>query len=423
MRIQLNTGVALTVIPVSQFKNTQISVHFLENASKKATSYRSLLANILETSSQRYSNQILVSQELSNLYGAGFGTSVMRKQTVHDLTFSLSLANNRYLENAENLLTNGVDFLKEMIFHPLVENKHFQERSFERQRSNLVAYIEALRDDKQSYAALQLQKLFFNQDEIQQIPAFGEADVIAKISNEALFQYYQTMLVSDPIEIYVVGNVDGNQVATLFTDWQLPSRQVRGIQIQPQIRPDKMTQIKTETQVIVQSKLDLAYRFPTDFRNPAYYAGIVFNALFGGSPLSKLFLNVREKASLAYYATSSIDVLNGLLVVQTGINAQDEDRVLAIINEQLRDIESGRFTDEDLEQIKTGLVSNYVASLDSERSYAARALTNSLVGSQVTAKEWLDGIQSVSRLEICEVAKKVQLQTVYFLSSEAKKHA
>ena len=115
MRIQIKQGIALTVIPVSQFKNTQISVHFLENATKQQTSYRSLLANILETSSKKYVTQILVSQALSKLYGAGFGTTVMRKQNIHDLTFSLSLPNDHFLNSSEDLLSEGIQFLQEMI--------------------------------------------------------------------------------------------------------------------------------------------------------------------------------------------------------------------------------------------------------------------------------------------------------------------
>lgn len=423
MQIQIKSGITLTVIPVSQFKNTQVSVHFLEHATKKATSYRSLLANILETSSQKYENQILVSQELSRLYGAGFGTSVMRKQTVHDLAFSLSLPNDHFLEKSDRLLDHGLDFLAEMIFHPLIKNSLFHEQTFQRQQTNLLAYINALKDDKQSYAALQLQQLYFGKDEIQSTPTFGEADQIAQITNQDLFDYYKKVLAHDRVEIFVVGDVNATQIQTIVQKWPLSERFDDNTDISSLSYPEKQIRQKTEVQSIVQSKLDLAYQFPTNFRDSVYYAGIVFNALFGGSPLSKLFLNVREKASLAYYATSNVDVFNGLMIVQTGINAADKEQVLAIVAQQLKDIQAGDFSEDHLAQIKTGLTSNYIASLDAERSYTSRALTNRLVDSQTSTKEWIAAIQKVSRSEIMSVAKQVHLTTSYFLSSEVKEHA
>ncbi|AMV65615.1 Zinc protease [Pediococcus damnosus] len=423
MRIQIKQGVALTVIPVSQFKNTQISVHFLENASKLKTSYRSLLANILETSSKKYVTQILVSRALSQLYGAGFGTTVMRKQNIHDLTFSLSLPNDHYLDSSEDLLSEGIQFLQEMIFNPLAKDDCFHEQTFQRQQANLIAYINAHQDDKQSYAALQLQKLVFNEDEVQSVPAFGDAKSLAEIKNHDLFDYYQLVLAHDRVEIYVVGDVNANQVVNEINQWPFVDRSANSVELTNSEKKERSFQARTENQDVVQAKLDLAYQFPTDFRNDNYYAGIVFNALFGGSPLSKLFINVRERASLAYYANSSVDIFNGLMVVQAGINSQDKEQVLTIIAKQLTDMQAGDFTDEQLVQIKKGLISNYVSSLDLERVYASRELTNDLVGSQISAEEWIDQIQKVSRESIMKVAKQVELQAVYFLSSEVKTHA
>lgn len=423
MRIQIKQGVALTVIPVSQFKNTQISVHFLENASKLKTSYRSLLANILETSSKKYVTQILVSRALSQLYGAGFGTTVMRKQNIHDLTFSLSLPNDHYLDSSEDLLSEGIQFLQEMIFNPLAKDDCFHEQTFQRQQANLIAYINALQDDKQSYAALQLQKLVFNEDEVQSVPAFGDAKSLAEIKNHDLFDYYQLVLAHDRVEIYVVGDVNANQVVNEINQWPFVDRSANSVELTNSEKKERSFQARTENQDVVQAKLDLAYQFPTDFRNDNYYAGIVFNALFGGSPLSKLFINVRERASLAYYANSSVDIFNGLMVVQAGINSQDKEQVLTIIAKQLTDMQAGDFTDEQLVQIKKGLISNYVSSLDLERVYASRELTNDLVGSQISAEEWIDQIQKVSRESIMKVAKQVELQAAYFLSSEVKTHA
>nr|WP_253953496.1 pitrilysin family protein [Pediococcus ethanolidurans] len=310
-----------------------------------------------------------------------------------------------------------------MIFHPLIKNSLFHEQTFQRQQTNLVAYINALKDDKQSYAALQLQQLYFGKDEIQSTPTFGEADQIAQITNQDLFDYYKKVLAHDRVEIFVVGDVNATQIQTIVQKWPLSERFDDNTDISSLSYPEKQIRQKTEVQSIVQSKLDLAYQFPTNFRDSVYYAGIVFNALFGGSPLSKLFLNVREKASLAYYATSNVDVFNGLMIVQTGINAADKEQVLAIVAQQLKDIQAGDFSEDHLAQIKTGLTSNYIASLDAERSYTSRALTNRLVDSQTSTKEWIAAIQKVSRSEIMSVAKQVHLTTSYFLSSEVKEHA
>jgi len=168
--------------------------------------------------------------------------------------------------------------------------------------------------------------------------------------------------------------------------------------------------------VLSQAKLNLGYDFPVFYRGQYYYAALVFNELFGGSPLSKLFMNVREKASLAYYASSSLDTFRGVLKVSAGIDGQNHDQVLQIIADQLTAIQQGDFTDDLVDQLKLGLINDFESSLDSQRTFAIQALIDDLTQQTVSDEDWLEQVQAVTREQIIEVSELVTLNNGFFLS-------
>ncbi|WP_302758134.1 EF-P 5-aminopentanol modification-associated protein YfmF [Ligilactobacillus salivarius] len=419
MRIELVKGVNLNIIPSKQFKTTRIFISFIKNIeSKKELAERALLANYLEMCSQNYPTQIDIARKLSQMYGASFGSSVDRRGNYQLINFSIDYIEGKYLVGNEDLLSEVTEFLKEIIFNPLKvgENKNFDEETFTRQKNNTITYLNSIKEDKQAYATAKLRKLYFD-NEIQQVPSFGESEDVEKLTISDLMDAYQKMLNTDRVEIMISGDVNTDEVVNKFSVLPFKARNISRVSMSytQEIKQEIVTQIDEEP--LSQSKFDMAFRLPVVYRGDLHYAALVFNSLFGGSALSLLFTVVREKMSMTYYANSNFDPFRQLLVVQTGISYTNKDKVQELILEQLERLRKGNFEDELLEQNKNNLISSYISRLDSQTSALLRAQSAALTGINVTVEEWLDNLQSVTKDDVMKVAKMVELQATYMLGT------
>lgn len=419
MRIELVKGVNLNIIPSKQFKTTRIFISFIKNIeSKKELAERALLANYLEMCSQNYPTQIDIARKLSQMYGASFGSSVDRRGNYQLINFSIDYIEGKYLVGNEDLFSEVIEFLKEIIFNPLKvgENKNFDEETFTRQKNNTITYLKSIKEDKQAYATAKLRKLYFD-NEIQQVPSFGESEDVEKLTISDLMDAYQKMLNTDRVEIMISGDVNTDEVVNKFSVLPFKARNISRVSMSytQEIKQEIVTQIDEEP--LSQSKFDMAFRLPVVYRGDLHYAALVFNSLFGGSALSLLFTVVREKMSMAYYANSNFDPFRQLLVVQTGISYANKDKVQELILEQLERLKKGDFEDELLEQNKNNLISSYISRLDSQTSALLKAQSAALTGINVTIEEWLDNLQSVTKDDVMKVAKMVELQATYMLGT------
>jgi predicted Zn-dependent peptidase len=416
MRTQLSQGVGLTVIPTTQFKTTRIAVHFLAPLAKADVAARTLLTSVLETASRKYPTQSELSAYLEALFGASFGIGVGKEGRMHRVTASMNLLSDQLAQS--DLLAQGMAFLKQVLFNPLMVNDRFDEAIFSREQHNLKQYLESLQEDRQTQAALGLQALYFQQDPSQATPSFGTPEGLAKVTAKHLVAVYHQMLAQDRIEIVVLGNVDEAQAQQFAADFDFTPRALAESALDVEVPVHEVLTDQVNAPVI-QAKLNLGYHVDTDYFGPKAYATIVANELFGGSALSKLFTNVREKASLAYYASSSFDQARHLVTVQTGIDAEKQTVVLKLIGEQLNQIQQGDFTDAQLQTMKDGLVANRETAYDAPRFLARVGLLESLWPSQPhTLADYIAGVQAVTREQVMQAAEKFDLQAIYCLQKE-----
>lgn len=418
MQVQIVPGVTLDFIASKQFKTSRINLTFVTAAvSKKTVALRTLIANMLEVSSQKYPNQKSISDQLAFLYGATFGTSVNRRGNLHLVNFEMRVVNDHYLKEKQQLLTEAINFLQELIFNPLVTNQAFDQAMFTLQQKNLIAYLESIKDNKQAYALQKLQQAYF-EDPVHQIPPYGDKENLAALTAAECYAYYQEMLAHDEVIITLSGDFASDEVLAAIAQLKFTPRTVGKYQLTyKQTARNKLVAYE-EQQDLNQSKLDLAYHFPVEYRGKYHYAALVFNALFGGSALSKLFTNVREKASLAYYANSSFDSLRQVLFVQTGIQADKKQQVLDLIEQQLAALVAGDVEAQLLANIKQELITDYEIRQDSQATALIQATMDQLSQSKVTASEWKAAIMAVSVADVQVVAALAKLEVSYFLKGQ-----
>ncbi|WP_373841865.1 EF-P 5-aminopentanol modification-associated protein YfmF [Limosilactobacillus sp.] len=415
MHFNLARGVDLDVLPTKQFKLNHVLINFTTPQTRMNATARDLLANLLETSTHRYPTQTALARQLAKLYGTYIGIGVSRVGRLHTVRLHASFVNDDVANM--DLFNQVIDLINEILFHPLIDQHEFDGPTFRIQANNLRSSLLALYDDKQFYANRQLLKLYYPTDAIQRIPSFGRVSDLAKLSAQSLVSTYQQMIDHDRVNILVLGDVDPAAVQSALAQLPFADRQVSTIA--PFYQQSLIPTIKrrTEHQPVTQAKLNLGYQLPIYYRDASYYAGLVFNGLFGGTPYSRLFTNVREKASLAYYATSHLLPFSGLLSVQTGIRSQDAIKVEQLINQQLAALVAGDFSTQELMEVKDSLVNQYEASYDLANNILGRQLLAALLGlpapSNVTAK-----IKAVTKKDVQQVAAKLKLQAIYLLSGE-----
>ena len=412
----LQPGVNLHIIPTKQFKLTHVLINFATPQTNTNATSRNLLANLLETSTHLYPTQTALARQLAKLYGAYVTMMVGRIGQLHTVRLKASFVNDRYAD--QDLFSQVIELINQVLFHPLVEQGEFDSPTFRLQVNNLASTIKSLYDDKQFYAHQKLCQLYYQNNSVMRTPSFGQLSDLSELTPASLVKTYQHMINHDRVDIFVLGDVQPAAVRDQLAALPFAGRSQLD---QPEIfyqQPLREHILHVhERQRITQAKLNLGYQLPVYYRQPMYYPAVVFNGLFGGSPYSKLFTNVREKASLAYYASSRLSPFNGLLTVQTGIQAADHEQAVTMINQQLAAIQRGEFEAETVQEIKDAIINQQQAGKDLATNILEHRLVEELLG--LSAEEqFADQINAVSTEQIVAVAAMAQLQTTYLLSGE-----
>ena len=411
-------GYSLTTIKTDKFKTNLISVSFQSEINRKTVTERSLLPYVLRSATEKYPSKKEINAYLESLYGASLSTTVEKRGKTHNVKFYLSLANEKFLGNREPLLEEGVELLKEVILNPLIVNGAFKEQVVEVEKRLLKEYIESIYDDKVSYA---LQKLVENmcKGEMFSTNSIGYVDDLNHINGQTLMSAYQQMLNENQISITVVGDIEHEKVYEIFKDhFDFQHRSINLTVIDSEDKEINDIQVIKEEQDIAQGKLNIGYRTHTRIGDEDYLPLLVFNGMFGGYAHSKLFMNVREKASLCYYCASRLDNYKGVMYVYSGIESENYEKAVKIIDEQLKDMIAGNFTDKEIELAKKSLINSKLESMDQASGMMAHEALNKLLKEPLTVEEWVNEVNSVTSEQIIAVAKKIKEDTIFFLTGK-----
>jgi len=416
VQVRIKDGVTLDLLPTKQFKTIGIKVDFVTPLKATAITARALLAQVLETSTAAYPTQTALARQLSVMYGASFGITVLKVGTQHIVRLTCSVVDEQYLtayQDAQPLFERGMALLQAVLFAPLLPNGQFDPTTFTQQRQNLLTAIKSLDDDKQYLANRRLQELLFAGQPAQAMSALGDITTLGDLTATDILATYHEMLDYDAVHIAVIGDVTPQRVQAALTTWPLRDRDVQTTVPYYQWSAATQVQVGDDLAPVVQAKLNLAYHLPI-YRNDAdFLAAVVFNAVFGGTPLSLLFTNVREKASLAYYASSSYNPFTGTMSVQTGIQAQNQARVQAIIQEQIADLQAGNLDQELLAEVKASLLNARLSALDSPQRLLNERLSAQLTHVTSPLEQWQADLAAVSVADVQRVAQRLQLQATY----------
>lgn len=412
--MKLQEGVELHFIESDKFTTNRIRVRFAAEMSEQTVAGRVLVANLLEMGNQDYPSAQRLRMRLAELYGAHFSTSVSKRGRVHFVDLTISYINPHYLPEQEDITGEIIDFLEACLFKPLKNGSAFKEDVFAVEKNNLLSFLETEVEDNFYHADVEMSKLYY-EDEAVQIPRVGRIDLVEQVTAETAFKTYSNMLRLDKIDIFVLGQVDQALVQEKFSSFSFKYRNPK-LELEYQQSYSKVTRERVERKEARQSILELAYHLQVVYNDVNYPALMVFNGLLGAFSHSKLFMNVREKESLAYTIGSQISIFSGMLKIYAGINRKDKLKAIKLIRQQVMALKQGKFTEDDLNLTKNMLVHSATLAQDRQNNLLEQVYNQVTMGQRnVTLEEWIEAVNKVSREDILRVGQLVRLQAVYFM--------
>lgn len=415
---KLRDGVDLHIISAPKFKTNLLSVYFNIPLKRETVTYAALLPSVLKRGSVDYPTMKDMSRRLDDLYSASVSAGVRMKGDGEVLYFTAEYISDRFI--GENLTSKIAEFLHSFIFSPLTEDGGFNKEYTKSEKINLRNAISGLVNDKKAYAEFKCREAMFGKDGYGMFEA-GYAEDLDEITPQSLYKFYCDVLKNAKIDIFISETLDEASISE--TERILGSafepREANYIGTLIASSDDVSLKNVTEDADVVQSKLCMGMRCGTEPVGDEFYAITLASCIFGGSPFSKLFANVREKLSLAYYAVARYSRFKSVMMISSGIQTENFKAAYDEIMLQFKKMQDGEIDDFEIESAKKYLANAYNSLSDSLYGMEDYYLSQCIMGSTQSIEELLDGVLSVDKKRVCEVMKKVKPDTVYFLKGKS----
>jgi predicted Zn-dependent peptidase len=414
-KITKYSGFQLHTVKTEKFKTNTIVMKWRTPITKENSTHRALLPYVMQNSTKKFPTTAKLRSFIEELYGATFFIDLAKKGEYHIVSFSLEIANEKFLSDPAPLLKKGLEFLSEVIFQPNVSESGFDQNVIDNEKRALKQRIQSIYDDKMRYSNQRVIDVMC-ENEPYALSVYGEKDEVDSITPQSLYDYYTKTLAEDQIDLYMVGDIKEEEVGAYIEElFPFKERTAQSIDRRKSYETKKVKEVR-EVQDIKQGKLNMGFRTNIVYGDPEYFALQVLNGIYGGFSHSKLFINVREKESLAYYAASRLESHKGLLLVMSGIDNNNYDKAVKIIKEQMELMKKGEFSDQEIMQTKAVIHNQMLETLDTSRGMIELFYHNSVSDNYVEMGDWLQYMSKVSREEIIAAAKKIELDTIYFLT-------
>lgn len=416
---ELRPGVRLVFIPSNKFKSNTLAMTWAAPLERETASLNALLPEVLYRGCDSAPDMEAIAQRLDELYGGSIYPMVRKRGEAQCVGFVGNFLDDIYAPGDTRILEQAAALMTDLVLHPVTEEGAFCRAYVESERSNLLDRIAAQVNEKRSYAVLRLIAEMCR-EEPYGVDGNGDAEHAAAITAESLWRQYRQLLEHAPVVLYYSGAAPLDRVERALEP--LVSALPEGQRIPPR-RPvahaaPAEPRLVEETLDVTQGKLCIGFRSSGSLFTDNYPAVLVANALFGGTSTSKLFLNVREKLSLCYYASSMLEKINGLMMVSSGVEFDQVEAARAEIFAQLAACQKGEFEEWELEGARRSVISDLKAWMDGQGYLESFWLTQVLYGQTESPDELAGRLERVTREEVMEAARGFVPDTIYFLKGK-----
>jgi len=418
LKYELKNGINLHMVQDKKFKDFRACVLFHRPLCKEEVTLNTLLAAVIRMQSKNFSTAQKISEELENLYGAELIARASKYGERQIIKIGIQSVSDNALGKKGNF-DKAMKLIYDIAFCA-GNGEEFSQNVVDIEKKNIRDSILSQKNDKRSYSVLRLQEEMCK-DEPYGINPMGYIEELEKIDAALLYNHYKKVIAESRIDIIFSGNfeVEEAKLAAISFCTTLSGRAAEEIKEERRCAPAEVKEVRDKMDV-TQGKLCMGFRSGEGTKKENYAATLVYNSMFGGSAVSKLFNNVREKLSLCYYVGSSVDRLKEIMIVRSGVEFENFGKAYDEIMAQQKMMENGDFTQEEIESAKKQLIGAYESNLDSVAAMAEYYTMQLILGTDTSVEEMARAIEKVTRDEIITAARGMKLDTVYYLDKEAE---
>lgn len=415
-KFNIKEGINLYYINDTKYKTVSMAMYLHRELNRAEVTFNSLLTKVLRNGNSKYNSIKSINTYLESLYGTLFSIDVSKKADIQSISCSVSNITDRFSE--DGVTSEAAKLMLELMFEPYIVDDAFCAEYVDSEKKNLKDDIEAIINDKRSYANMRCVEEMCK-GEKNAILDCGYIEDLPSINKDNLYEHYKKIIFESPIDIYVVGDADINSVVKTVSDYlEKYSFNINPHRAEMTKRAARDVKYVEEKLDVNQGKLSMGFMTQTNADDKNYYALLVGNSIFGSGAHSKLFNNVREKMSLAYYASSRLDKFNSLMIVSSGIEFKNYEKAKNEILLQLEAVKNGDFTEDELSVAKEFIINSYKSYLDSPYLMREFYLTSGFTKDKDTLETVIEKVLTVTKEQITDVFSKVSLDTVYFLKGK-----
>ena len=414
-------GVRLTAIQTDKFKTGCLTINLIGALNKETAALSALLPRVLKRGSSEYPDMNSIAAALDDLYGARIEPLVRKKGELHCIGFYADFPDDRYIPQGEGILEKTAGLAGGILLSPAVSNGLLRAEYVEGEKSNLIDDIRAAINDKRGYSIDRLLEEMCA-GEAYGVSKLGGEDEAAAITPESLTSHYRKLIAESRIEVFYCGSADTERVLSALREAlrDLPARrETAAPKTEVLFYPAKGSPRRfTDKLDVTQGKLTVGFRMGKAMENPDYPAFLVFNSLYGGSVTSKLFLNVREKLSLCYYASSMLDKHKGVMVVASGVDFSNFDPALTEILAQLESVKKGGVSEWEFTSAKRYVVTSLKAAMDRPGGLEELYFDSIVAAVPSDPVELCSKVEDITLERVIETASEIVPDSIYFLRNE-----
>ena len=416
-QIEIKKGIKLHTIKTEKFKTNLIAIMLTTKLNRENVTKNALIPAVLRRGTKNLTTQEEINKKLEEMYGASLDCGLDKTGDNQVLKFYIETVNDEFLpQEAENMLKISLEKIFEFVFNPYLENGCFKKEYVEQEEKNIKQIIEGKIDNKARYSLDRCIEEMYKEQPYG-LYKYGYVEDMKNINEKNLYEYYQQLINECKIDIFVSGIIDEETENIIKNNENIIKLKDREPQYnEPEIiakRTEKENDVQ-ESMDVTQGKLIIGMDLDIDDDNLRFDV-MIYNSIFGGSANSKLFQNVREKASLAYTASSSYYRFKNNIFINCGIEIKNYEKALEIIKQQIEDMKKGDFTDEEVENAKKGIIASIKTIDDEQDTEITYFFSQELSKSKCNIEQYMQRISEVTKDRVVDVANKVSINTVYFL--------
>ncbi|MDD3453433.1 MAG: insulinase family protein [Bacilli bacterium] len=405
------------VIKTDKFKTISVRINFKNKLTKEDLMEKFFLADLLPFVSSKYKTERELEIQSEELYDTNINIRTSKSGYYRVFSIRQTFLNEKYTEEGMN--QKNIEFLKEIIFNPNIENQQFDEKTFNRIKRVMFENLRSTQDNPRAYSLIKMREAM-DKNNFYAIDPFLEMDMLDKITSQNLYLSYINMLKNDKVDIFVIGDIEIDNIKNLFNSLIIENNNNDKHEHKVENKKfRKKEQIIIESFNSNQSKLAIAFKLKklTDFERR--YVLNIYSHILGGSGDSKLFKNLRENNSLCYNVNSHYNNIYNILEIEAGINSKNFDLSLKLIKEEMKNMENGAISDDEINKAVNTYISACKNLYDKQNSIIDDYLAHEYFKNDLIEDKIIN-IKKVTKQDLINLSKKICIDTIYLLKGESE---